>query len=228
VTPIAAWPALAAALLALPACARETHDVPEVPSVHLSTDNPDGNARAVAEFVRDVCIAHIGDPGGIAGAIEDKRWPAEEDIASAGQMVTVRDLEHGRIAYSALPVSAPGGSFDDCQIELDGAVAPALAPIRPLVEQLLRGVSPRLSVPAPDRFVWTWRVPPNGERQLTLAASAPSGGATRPGLVIHVSRAEYTLGTPSAPPADDDATLNEISAGAGVAANVANASSTAR
>lgn len=198
-TALVAWPALAVAALALPACSREAREAPEAPRVRLSTENPDGNARAVAEFARDVCIAHIGDPGAIAEAVEAKRWPAEENVASAGQLVTVRDLEHGRIAYSAIPFSAPGGRFDDCQIELDGAVAPSLARVRPLLERALRGFEPELKAGGADRVEWSWRVPPSGERQLSIAASAPSGGATRPGLVIHVSSADYTLGAAASP-----------------------------
>lgn len=192
-------------LLALPACSRSTSDMQarHAPAVHLSTSHPDSNAAAVVDFVRQVCIDGIGNPDAIAQAIEAERWPAEELAGSAGQMVTVRDLEHGRIAYSAIPFAAPGGQFSDCQLELDGNVAPGLAHVAPLIAQALRGDTLRQTKNGPDQFAWTWRTAPNSERELTLAASAPARQGARPGLTIHVSSAEYTLGSSASPPPEE-------------------------
>jgi hypothetical protein len=195
-------------VLALAGCGRTAQRPPSAPPVHLSTDRPDGNAAGVADFVRRVCIDHIGDPGAIAQAIAESRWPAEEVAASAGQIVTVREMEHGRIAYSAIPFEAPGGRFSDCQVELDGAVAPAIARVAPLIARALQPVSPRRTQNGPDRFAWTWQTPPTGERELTLAATAPRPDSPRPGLTIHVSSADYTLSAAAAP-ADTDAAANE-------------------
>jgi hypothetical protein len=50
-------------------------------------------------------------------------------------------------------------------------------------------------------------VPPTGERELTLASTAPRPDSPRPGLAIHVSSAEYTLS--AAAPDDAGAAANE-------------------
>jgi hypothetical protein len=201
----AAWAGAAALLLVLPACSRSTSNMQarRAPPVHLSMRSPDGNAAAVVDFVRKVCIDAIGNPDAIAQAIAAQRWPAEDGAAGAGQMVTVRDLEHGRIAYSAIPFAAPGGQFSDCQLELDGSVAPGLAHVAPLIARALQPVSPRRTQNGPDRFAWSWRTAPNSERELTLAASAPARQGARPGLTVHVSSAEYTLGSGASPPLEE-------------------------
>jgi hypothetical protein len=190
------------AAVAAGGCSREERTPAAPPPVHLSTAHPDANAGAIARFVQSVCIESIDDPGAVERAIGASRWPAEEDPGSVGQMVTVRDLEHGRIAYSAIPFEAPGGRFRDCQVELDGAVAPGLDRMRAALAAVIPAPPPREAAGAPTT-TWRWQPDPMRERQLELAATPPRQGGGRPGLSIHVGSTEYTEPPRTPPPADD-------------------------
>jgi len=188
-------------LAATGGCSRGEHSAPPAPpAAHLSTRNPDANIGAVVQFVRAACIESITDPGAIEQAIAATRWPVEEDAGSAGQMVTVRDLEHGRIAYSAIPFEAPGGRFHDCQLELDGAVAPGLDRMRAALAAILP-VAPGAA--APGASVWRWQPETTREFELELSARPPARGETKPGLSIHVASTVYTLPPSPAPTANE-------------------------
>lgn len=195
-------PLLILAAIAAAGCSRSHAPIDNGPRVHLSTTDPERNLAVVLRFVRATCLADVATPAEIAGAIEAQRWPADEVAASAGQPVTVRELEHGRIAYSALPIEVAGGRFGDCQLELDGTVAPSLDRLRAALPALLRGPGLRTVEGRPGETVWRWQPAPDQDREVSLSATAPATAGARPGIKIHVSSSEYTLQSP--PPTTTD------------------------
>ena len=200
---------LIAAILGAGGCSRR-QAAPQPPAAHLSTANPDANAEPVARFVRAACIDAIADPGAIEQAIQATRWPIEENVGSAGQMVTVRDLEHVRIAYSVIPFEAPGGRFHDCQVELDSAVAPSIDRMRAALAAVIP--VPALGQPAGrSAATWRWQPDPLRERQIELTAVPAGQAGTRPGLSIHVGGTEYTAPPRAATP---DNEMNELNTAA--------------
>jgi hypothetical protein len=160
--------------------------------VSLAQQHVDANAGTIADLVKQTCLDSIADPGAIEQALQNSGWAADQDVAAPAEMVTVWDLDHGRIAYSAIPFQAAGASFRDCQVEFDGAVAPSMATMRTALLSKLAGQRLEATHNGPEEYSWHWQPDPLQERDLTIRPMAASQSGARSGLSIHVGSAEFT------------------------------------
>ncbi|HKR24731.1 MAG TPA: hypothetical protein VJS15_05695 [Allosphingosinicella sp.] len=190
-------------------------DAPPAATVRLSTGNADSNGAAIAAFVRKTCLDAVNDPAAFDDAVEAAGWGAEVDPAAGGGALTIWQLEHGALVYSAIPIEVAGSRMRDCQVTLDAAVAPTIERMRAALAPLVRHQTLRLRA-EPTRIVWQWRPSQLEERVLTLApAPTRPGRAGVPGrqtLSIHVatteidpSRFQAELGNVQAEPANAQA-----------------------
>ena len=172
-------------------------------SVHLSSDNPDANAPAIAAFFRRTCLEASGDSGAFAAALHSSGWGHEQVQAASGAIpIAGWRLDHGELVRSALSV-APGADFIDCQLRLEPAVAPSLERMRDTLRPIVSHPSLREISGGPPQVKWQWRTGPREERDLTIGTVAAAQGgnrtAGRPGLTIHFGRS-YAPPAPPAPP----------------------------
>jgi len=197
----AAGPALLAAFAALAACS-EPAPPPAAPlaTVRLSTENPDANAAAVAAFVRRTCLDTAGDAGALAAAVQGSGWNYEQvPAADPAMSISLWRLDHGELVHALVEV-APGARIVDCQVELEGAVAPSIASMRAALGPVIRQPSMRELGPNPAEVGWQWRQAGNQEWRLTIGppprrrAAAP---ANRPAVAIHAAVTERPPDPPS-------------------------------
>jgi hypothetical protein len=198
------------ALFALGCSEPTVTPAPKEPAVHLSTENPDSNAPAVAAFFRRTCLETSGDPGAFAAALEAAGWEHEQVQAAVDPMpIAAWRLDHGEIVRSAL-APAPGVNFVDCELTLEPEVAPSLERMRDALRPMLSHASLRVISAGPPEAKWQWRPTPREERDVRIrivpARATANRAPARPGLAIR-------LATSDAPPAP--ALPAETGAGAG-------------
>ena len=162
--------------------------------VHLSPENPDANAPAIAAFFRQTCLDASGDPGVFAAALQGSGWGHEQTQAASSAMpIAAWRLDHGELVRSALSL-APGASFIDCQLTLDPEVAPSVERMRDALRPLVRHASLRVISAGPPQVKWQWQPGPREERDLTIgviaAGQVGNRMAGRPGLTIHFGASE--------------------------------------
>jgi hypothetical protein len=181
----------ALAAFALFGCSEPVRPPPEpAVTVRLSSDNPDSNAAAIADFVRRTCLEASGDPGAFELAVQGSGWDYEKiRSADAANPVNAWRIGEGRLFYSRVEVG-PGVRVVDCHVELDSHVAPSVERMRAALRPLLADRSVREARGGAQEVGWQWRPSPDEERALTIAVPAAPrrGGAAaagRRGIAIH-------------------------------------------
>jgi hypothetical protein len=178
------------ALIALAGCSRG----PEVPkarevTVRLSSENPQGNAPAIAAFFKKTCLDASGDQGAFDIALQSTGWEVVRlQSANAASPINGWQVDHGQL-YQSLAEVGRGQRLIDCHIALDPVVSPSVAAMRAALRPLIR--DPSLRAPSGDgqQVRWRWRPRPDAENELTVG-SGPSG------LALHFSS------TPAVPQAE--------------------------
>ena len=184
--------------------------------VHLSPENPDANAPAVAAFFRQTCLDASGNPGDFAAALQGSGWGHEQTQAASSAMpIAAWRLDHGEIVRSAL-APAPGVNFVDCELTLEPEVAPSLERMRDALRPMLSHPSLRVISAGPLEAKWQWRPTAREERDVRIrVVPARAGGnraPARPGLAIRLAMSDAP---PAPPPPAEIETEVETGAGAG-------------
>lgn len=182
--------------------------------VHLSTQNRDANAAAIAAFFRQTCIDASADAAAFTAALQASGWEPEQlQGAQTVMPIAAWRLGHGEIVRSELSLG-PDAGVVDCELRLDAEVSPSLERMRDTLRPLLGQPSLRELSAGPPQVKWRWRANQREDRDLTIefAAAGQGGNAmqARPGLVLHYGSAQ----APPAPPVPDvsdnlQALLNE-------------------
>lgn len=170
--------------LALAGCSRAP-DTPGAPpvTVRLSTENPQGNAGAIAAFFKRTCLDASGDQGAFDTALQGAGWEVvRTQSASSANPINGWQIDHGQI-YQSLAEVGRGQRLVDCHIALDAAVSPSVEAMRAALRPLIRDASLRARPGDPGEIGWQWRPRPTQENLLTISIAGAAEG--RPGLAIH-------------------------------------------
>jgi hypothetical protein len=170
--------------LALAACSRAP-DMPGSPSatVRLSTENPQGNAAAIAAFFKRTCLDASGNQGAFDTALQSAGWEVvRTQSASSGNPINGWQIDHGQV-YQSLAEVGGGRRLVDCHIALDAAVSPSVETMGAALRPLIRDASLRARPGDAGEIGWQWRPRPTQENILTISIAGAAEG--RPGLAIH-------------------------------------------
>jgi len=167
------------AFFALAACQRAP-EVPKAPAVtvRLSSENPQGNAAAIATFFKKTCLDASGDQGAFDIALRSAGWEVVRvQTANADSPINGWQIAHGQL-YQSLAEVSRGQRLIDCHIALDPAVSPSVEAVRDALRPMIRDASLRAAPGDARQVRWQWRPRPDAENVLTIGAG-PSG------LAIH-------------------------------------------
>jgi hypothetical protein len=188
----------ALAVLALAACSR----APEMPggptaTVRLSTENPQGNAAAIAAFFKRTCLDASANQGAFDTALQSAGWEVvRTQSANSGNPINGWQIDHGQV-YQSLAEVGGGQRLVDCHIALDAAVSPSVEAMRAALRPLIRDASLSARPGEAGEVGWQWRPRPAQESVLTISMAGAAEG--RPGLALHYAS------TPVLPPAETPA-----------------------